>query len=173
MYAKVQEAINDLLFFFPPVLKFFVPSNPTYWISEAIPFHIQISSSLGTLRELFLPSTKKKGSGHVLQPQDTNPKSMGREEATMRVYIARDITVKMRGKKASRTAVVGSGMLRPVPPTDLGGTSTPCSSVCLDWEGEVKCSAEVRCGGFDVGYLDVKVGKLDTSRNDVKGLIRP
>ncbi|KAF5354938.1 hypothetical protein D9756_005408 [Leucocoprinus leucothites] len=118
----------------PVECHFFVPSNPTYCLSSTIPFHIQISSSLGTIRELFPPSSA------LLETQ------------------AREIVVKIRGKKAAKTVSIGSGKLRPVPPTDLGvgGASTPQDDMCLEWEGDVKCEEKVTSGGFDIGCLDVK-----------------
>ncbi|KAJ3566468.1 hypothetical protein NP233_g6988 [Leucocoprinus birnbaumii] len=128
----------------PVECHFLVPSNPTYCLSETIPFHIQIRSSLGTIRELFPPSSK------LLQPWQTQ---------------TREIVVYIRGKKAVRTVSIGSGKLRSVPPTDLGvgGASAPqADGVCLDWEGEVKCEARVTSGGFDMGCLDVKVRGIDT-----------
>ncbi|KXN85328.1 hypothetical protein AN958_11428 [Leucoagaricus sp. SymC.cos] len=136
----------------PVQCQFLVPSNPTYCLSDAIPFHIQLSSSLGTIRELFPPSSQ------FLQPRQTQDKKQKamRRGVAMRVYIAREIMVAIRGKKVYRTVAIGSGTVKAIPPTDLGRISVPPEDVCLEWEGEVKCWDQVTCGGFNVGCLNVK-----------------
>lgn len=78
----------------------------------------------------------------------------------MRIYIAREIGVEIRGQLGVRSVSIGSGRMRPVPPTDLGAghASAPPDDVYLDWEGDVRCSEKIHSGGFSIGGLHVRVG---------------
>ncbi|KAF9451980.1 hypothetical protein P691DRAFT_662123 [Macrolepiota fuliginosa MF-IS2] len=128
-----------------------VPANTTYSLSDVIPFHIQLASSLGSLREL-LPA-----SSCLLQPrQNTETKSAVGRGSAIRVSIVRQIMVEIHGEKSSRAMTIGTGTVWPVPPTDLGRVSMSPDDVCLDWEGEVRCEKEVKSGGFYLGSLQVK-----------------
>ncbi len=128
-----------------------MPINSSYSLSDTIPFHIQVLGSFETLKELFPPSSG------LLQPVQDDDTRGSRGDFAFEVYLARQVTVDIRGQKSSRTSVIGTGVMWPVPPTYIEAVPSAPDNVCLDWEGEVKCSKEVSCGGFFVGSLHVKV----------------
>lgn len=126
-----------------------MPAKYSHALSDSIPFHIQLSSSLDTLKELVSPS-------------DVRPRQVGKTKGpggvcAMRVYIARQIIVEIHGKTSFQTLNIGSGTIRAVPPADFEGETGRRKYPCLDWEGEVKCLEKIKTGGFDIGSLHVRV----------------
>ncbi|TFK44842.1 hypothetical protein BDQ12DRAFT_673669 [Crucibulum laeve] len=136
---------------------FVVPSIQAYALTDSIPFHIQLCSSLASLREL-LPSTSVllkppvSGGDGIKWITDDRP-----GDTVIRVYIARQVVLEMNSKRRFRTLVIGNAKLKPVPPLVTKSQDTLSSDeVHIDWEGEVRCRSEVSCGGFSVGGLIVK-----------------
>ena len=87
---------------------------------------------------------------------------MSRGKPVVRVYLLRQILVKVDGRRSWRNIVLGEGKLYPVtaqyyacPRTEI--TSGPQA---LDWEGELRCNGDVTIGGFNSGSLVVKVCRL-------------
>ena len=96
-----------------------------------------------------------------LKPDPSLPwyADMSRGKPVVRVYLLRQILVKVDGRRSWRNIVLGEGKLYPVtaqyyacPRTEI--TSGPQA---LDWEGELRCNGDVTIGGFNSGSLVVKV----------------
>ncbi|SJL10153.1 uncharacterized protein ARMOST_13537 [Armillaria ostoyae] len=121
----------------------FVPSVQTFAISDIIPFHVQLSGPLASLRKLF----------------STHPSSSGVQDL-FNVSIGRQISVTVRGIRSYQTTKIGEGRIRSVPPYP-----TCCRYPCgddisqddhFDWEGEIKCKSNVTVGGFTAAGASVK-----------------
>ncbi|KAF9485926.1 hypothetical protein BDN70DRAFT_794831 [Pholiota conissans] len=134
----------------------FVPSIQTFALTDTIPFHLQLCSSLRSLREL-LPSDCP------LVQTDACRKKMSKAEEyrvlvsdmPIRISIARQVTVDVNGRRRVRTFPCGVGRMWPVPPL-ASSEGAYTASAYLDWQGEIKCWADVTCGGFSVNGLHVK-----------------
>lgn len=159
-----------------PILsqKLFIPSVQTYALTDTIPFHLQLSSSLQSLRELLPPS-----STHLQVPGGSGDKTKAHGDPRLgpihsyaiRMSIARQVVVEVHGLRRFRTFTVGVGKIWSVPPAlhnhhgrgvgkERSGEHSGVSEdgdVYLDWQGEVKCWAEVNTGGFSASNLIVKV----------------
>ncbi|KAF9049864.1 hypothetical protein BJ165DRAFT_1454372 [Panaeolus papilionaceus] len=148
---------------------FFIPSVQTFAISDAIPFHVQLCSSIESLRELLpancsLLEPDADGStgsedGHRSKRRD----SLKHESFAIRVSIARQVVVEMQGKRRYRSFTLGTGTMKPVPPfvstsrsQQMGCCDVKEGDIVLDWKGEVKCWQDVKAGGFASGNLLVK-----------------
>lgn len=146
--------------------KLFIPSVQTFALTDTIPFHLQLCSSMSSLRDLLPPY-----SPHL---QITCPTTSSKiiadpyaAECTIRVSIARQVVVEVNGRRRFRTFTIGIGKMWSIPPQVAvmdyeHGEGDPFSGdadadICLDWQGEVKCWGEVTSGGFSVGNLIVKV----------------
>jgi len=121
----------------PVSCRFFIPSVGAFGLSDSIPFHIQLSSSLASLR-LLLP--------------DERP-----ESSSVRVCLTRQMMVEIN-TKCTRTQVLAEGKVRSLaPPADA--IYSDDHDVYVDFEGEVQCQStrkEVRYGGFNSGTVVVK-----------------
>ncbi|KAK0469272.1 uncharacterized protein EV420DRAFT_1258801 [Desarmillaria tabescens] len=127
----------------PVQCNLFVPSVQTFAISDIIPFHVQLSGPLTSLRKLF----------------STLPSSLGVQNV-LSISIRRQISVIVRGIRSYQTTKIGEGKIRSVPPYPKG-CRYPCSESTsqddhLDWEGEVKCTSNVTVGGFSAAGASVK-----------------
>ncbi|KAG7445716.1 uncharacterized protein BT62DRAFT_969440 [Guyanagaster necrorhizus] len=118
----------------------FIPSVQIFSFSDIIPFHVQLSGPLSSLRQLF-PHVPSLSSSH--------------QQSSVTVTILRQIAVTIRGTRAWRNATIGEGKIRPVPPASQpqAGNSQVES---LDWEGEVQCLPSVNVGGFSTAGAAVK-----------------
>ncbi|KAF8967900.1 hypothetical protein BDZ97DRAFT_1903155 [Flammula alnicola] len=150
----------------------FIPSIQTFALTDTIPFHLQLCSSLKSLRELLPPSSAllhTDAQANALSKADEYRLLGG--DAAIRVSIARQVVVEVNGRKRIRTFPCGVGRLWPVPPHNLKVASDRANAanlpqydvdldsdadVYLDWQGEVKCWAEVTAGGFSTSSLLVK-----------------
>jgi len=123
----------------PVSCRFFIPSVGAFGLSDSIPFHIQLSSSLASLR-LLLP----------------NENSESKRSRLIRVFITRQTMVEAHTRKCWKSVTLGEGTLRPVaPPADAPFTSD-AGEVNVDWEGEVCYEKKVLHGGFNIGTVIVK-----------------
>jgi len=143
----------------------FIPSIQTYALTDTIPFHLQLCSSLKSLRELLPPSSthlQLPGVDHVKSTSDPRIAPYA-----IRLSIARQVVVEVNGRRRFRTFTIGVAKMWSVPPV-VHNSSGPSwqeydtvsgeadADVCLDWQGEVKCWAEVASGGFTASNLIVK-----------------
>ncbi|KAF8200996.1 hypothetical protein BJ912DRAFT_843974 [Pholiota molesta] len=149
----------------------FIPSIQTFALTDTIPFHLQLCSSIRSLREL-LPADC------ALLQTDTHLRKLSKaeeyrilvSETPIRISIARQVTVDVNGRRRVRTFPCGVGKMWPVPPRAAAHARSRSNSAdtqedvdvdleaeaYLDWQGEIKCWAEVTSGGFSVNDLHVK-----------------
>ncbi|KAF8161225.1 hypothetical protein B0H34DRAFT_781810 [Crassisporium funariophilum] len=143
----------------------FIPSVQTYALTDTIPFHLQLSSSLKSLRELLPPTSALLQLPNVNHPKTTDRRLSVVGAYAIRLSIARQVVVEVNGRRRFRTFTLGVGKMWPVPPLAVNGDACGQEkiaademdkNICLDWQGEVKCWAEVTAGGFSVSNLLVK-----------------
>ncbi|KDQ25454.1 hypothetical protein PLEOSDRAFT_1019990, partial [Pleurotus ostreatus PC15] len=147
-----------------------VPAAQIFGLEEAIPFHIQLTGTIASLRA-FLPQSTEV---YPLSPIDTTSTvdtsatllRLSRSSSytppspkpVIRVFLLRQISVQVRGQKAWRNCTLGEGKIWPLPPP---AGSMDClvperEEANLDWEGEVRCNRNTMVGGFNAGQLAVK-----------------
>ncbi|KAF7345020.1 hypothetical protein MVEN_01664800 [Mycena venus] len=108
----------------------FLPMVEIFGLEDTIPFHVQLTGSVSSLRE-FLP---KSGDG---------------EKATIVGSLVRQIVVELGGRRATRNIVLGHAKMSPRPP----GAAADAHEASLDWDGEVRCKADTMVGMFDAGCV--------------------
>ncbi|KAI0064151.1 hypothetical protein BV25DRAFT_1823719 [Artomyces pyxidatus] len=133
----------------------FIPAVQAYAVTDAVPFYLQLRArpaSLHAFMHTTVPSSPKlKRSRSNLDPAS---------KPVVRVFLLREVSAVIRGQHSCRTAVLGEGTLRSLPPGDAS-TSSPlrppvdgCGT--LDYEGEVKCTSDVEVASFTVGRFVVR-----------------
>jgi len=122
-------------------VQLFIPAVQTFCITDTIPVHVQLCSSLASLRELL--------------PEDSPPDRFG-----IRLSVFRQVAVEVGGKRCSQTLTLGQGRLWPVSPDEQRRCGP--DEVSMDWRGEVRCWKEAQVGGFGTCSLTVKVSYLET-----------
>jgi len=140
----------------------FIPSIQAFALTDTIPFHLQIGSSLQSLQELLPPTSALLKLPSGVDQAKAGTQNDRREEGgqTIRLSITRQVVVEIGGQRRFRTFTVGVGSMWPVPPNSRDGEWSAESKeedVCLDWQGEVKAWPEVTTGGFSASNLLVKV----------------
>ncbi|KAF9013315.1 hypothetical protein BDQ17DRAFT_1231603 [Cyathus striatus] len=144
----------------PLFCNLFVPSSRIYGLDDIIPFHVQLTGKIASLREFFptpsldrIVSTDSRLTDRSLTPQKNPP-----GEQKIRVYFLRQVSVEIDITKSWKNKVIGEGYLYPLPPSMPSCYSMP-NVTCedhLDWEGEIKCDPDVEVGGFHTNNLHVK-----------------
>ncbi|KIY67161.1 hypothetical protein CYLTODRAFT_422779 [Cylindrobasidium torrendii FP15055 ss-10] len=109
---------------------FLTPAVQTYGLEDAIPFHIQLSGPLGSL-SLLVP-----------------------DRLVMAVSLVRRTVVTVNGRTQWRNRSIGEGKVWAMPPPATA--SMDALGVYTDWEGEVRCTSEVRSGSFNIGVVAVQ-----------------
>jgi hypothetical protein len=147
--------------------QFLLPSVRSFGLSDTIPFHIQITGPLRSLRLLLSHLSTEKLSGMELnRPKDPHVMIIS-------VHILREIYVEVNRQVVWKHCVIGRGILRAIPPQFdcrdgdwCGNNSISEPSLdteqCIDWEGHVQCREDVKVGNFDAGKVALKVGNLNT-----------
>ncbi|ESK95174.1 hypothetical protein Moror_13809 [Moniliophthora roreri MCA 2997] len=117
----------------------FIPSSKIFSFSDKIPFHVQLSGPLNSLRDL-----------------SQNEKS-GPSPPVVRVHLLRQTSLEIDGQKAWRNSTLATGEIRPIPPP-MSTITDPTGSreESFDWEGEVEVPTNISCPSFNVGDLAVK-----------------
>ncbi|KAJ7467131.1 hypothetical protein FB451DRAFT_1093163 [Mycena latifolia] len=112
----------------------FVPSVGVFGMSEMVPFHLQLSGSIRSLRELLLLRS--------------NPE----RSKAIRVYLLRQIVL----AAAKVNTILGEGSLRSLPPViyDLPNSLSSKSEDTLSWEGEIQLQ-DIATPTFDAGTFRV------------------
>ena len=132
------------------VYQLFVPVARVYGLSDAIPFHVQLSGSLNSIRSfLMLSQADGPSPSPVLRPSNL-------PQTTVRVYLLRHVSIDIRGYKSSRNTIIAEAQLREIPPTTDSCYESP-DIVHLDWEGELSCSEDIIVGGFTTSNIVMKV----------------
>ncbi|KAH6913807.1 hypothetical protein BKA70DRAFT_1369248 [Coprinopsis sp. MPI-PUGE-AT-0042] len=139
---------------------FLLPSVQSYSVSDTVPFHIQLRGPLASLSEIVPPQSP------LLDPNTAEATtSAGLDLGSdgphpVRVYIARQVHIQVKGITRSRTYTVGTAKIWPIPPVimheeeDLQGESE--EELCLDWQGKLKCCDDAVKASFSAGNLTVK-----------------
>ncbi|KAF9043484.1 hypothetical protein BDZ89DRAFT_1199214 [Hymenopellis radicata] len=136
----------------------FVPSIQTFSVTDAIPFHVQLTAPLKSL-QLFFPSGALPQSLHPSAPSPSYssvPPSPfpSNSPSSISVYLLRQVIVELNNRTFTRSTVIGSGSLRAVPPPL--SRSPPRREDHMDWEGEVRCNSDVKAGGFVAAGVTVR-----------------
>ncbi|KAJ7488888.1 hypothetical protein FB451DRAFT_1223192 [Mycena latifolia] len=114
----------------------FLPSVEIFGLEDTIPFHVQLTGPLGSLRE-FLPEA-----GDAASPRNS----------TIVGSLVRQIIVELNGRRAVRNMVIGHAKLASRPP----GAVTDAREASLDWDGELRCKADTTVGMFDTGCFRIQ-----------------
>lgn len=179
--ALLLTTRTDVIFMDPQL---FIPAVQIYALSDTVPFHLHLRGSPASLLAFLsgpTPASPKlpKGIKHLgssiktrtssprASADDTRPQFDTATRATMpfnynassvRVYILRQVCVRVNGQKSWRDVVLGEGKLWPLhsqtPDLRPDGADGDHS---VDWEGEVRCGSDVAVASFSSGDLVVKV----------------
>jgi len=96
----------------------FVPSVQTFALTDTIPFHLQLCSSLQSLQELLPPTStlpRLPNGINQLQGGSQNDRWSTDGGRTIRLCIMRQVVVEVDGRRRSRTFEVGVGNMWPIP----------------------------------------------------------
>ncbi|EGN98524.1 hypothetical protein SERLA73DRAFT_153556 [Serpula lacrymans var. lacrymans S7.3] len=129
----------------------FIPSVQVFALTDVIPFHLQLRGPKSSLSAFIY---------HVSSPTGSNS-SLGIIGTAIRVYISRQVIVKVGEEKIHRKRVLGEGTLRALSSSsDIKPIFRHSSSTdgldTLDWEGELQCNKEITTPGFSIPQLAVK-----------------
>ncbi|KAJ7156145.1 hypothetical protein C8R46DRAFT_857648, partial [Mycena filopes] len=120
----------------PIDLHLFLPTVEIFGLEDTIPFHIQLTGPVASLRE-FLPAPDAQ------------------QATTIVGSLVRQIVVDLNGRTASRNIVIGDAKLCSRPPGADAGVDTP-HEASLDWDGEVRSRADTMVGMFDAGCVRIQ-----------------
>ncbi|KAG2009995.1 hypothetical protein CC2G_012856 [Coprinopsis cinerea AmutBmut pab1-1] len=146
----------------PLPVHLFIPAGRVYGLQDTIPFHLQISGPVSSLKELFMSPSGALDRVLSSDSRTTASSTQSNSKETkspIRVYLMRQVTVEVRGEKAFRNTVIGEGSLTAVPPlmsSCWSATSSDCAEEHLDWEGTLKCDPSITVGGFIASNVQVK-----------------
>jgi hypothetical protein len=141
-------------------LQLFIPSVQIYGFSDTIPFHLQLSGSVSSLRALAVPTSQQPVKSPTPSSASSSLTRSIPETVGMRVMLSREIYVEVRGHRTKRTCGLGEGTFRPLPPVASSLDSAHLGEnevMFLDWEGELHCTEDISCTGFYTDILVVKV----------------
>ncbi|EGO24101.1 hypothetical protein SERLADRAFT_362165 [Serpula lacrymans var. lacrymans S7.9] len=144
----------------------FIPSVQVFALTDTIPFHLQLRAPMSSLSAFI---------SHVSSPTGSNSSS-GISGATVRVYLSRQMTVKVGDQKNIRKRVLGEGTLRALSSSSevkplFRHSSSKDGLDTLDWEGEVQCSREITTPAFCTPQFAVK--SIFSSQDSIVLLITP
>ncbi|TFK70937.1 hypothetical protein BDN72DRAFT_818177 [Pluteus cervinus] len=143
----------------------FLPSGRVYSLEDTIPFHIQLTGAVSSLRELLGTCTSPSSPSSL--PSQLAP----RLRCALRVYLLRQVCLESRGRRSWRNITMGEGEVHPVPPlladrygcpmTNCHGNEINALSESrvenLDWEGELKVkNGQAETASFSTGPIAVK-----------------
>ncbi|KAJ6629305.1 hypothetical protein B0H10DRAFT_2208720 [Mycena sp. CBHHK59/15] len=123
----------------PIDIHLFLPVVEIFGLEDTIPFHIQLTGPVSSLRE-FLPESTSTG-------DTTLP-----DKTTIQGTLVRQVLVDLHERKSWRNVVIGHAKLSSCPP----GASSDDREASLDWDGEVRCKDNVLVGMFDGGLVKVQ-----------------
>ncbi|KAG1901322.1 uncharacterized protein F5891DRAFT_1028872 [Suillus fuscotomentosus] len=128
----------------------FIPSSQVYPLSETIPFHLQMRAPSSSLA----PFINKSAPKHGLPV-------LSSEEITIRVYLLRQVVVKIFEEQKLSNQIIGEGKLTyssPLPDNHHSYCNVPLGEGidCLDWDGELRYTEDVTVGSFATNPLSVR-----------------
>ncbi|KAJ7692477.1 hypothetical protein B0H17DRAFT_934086 [Mycena rosella] len=116
----------------PPVhLHLFIPAAEIFGLDDTIPFHVQLTGAVASLRT-FLPDPSQKG------PE-------------IQVSLLRQL---IAGPTRSVRFTAAHATLGSAPPGASARTSDESAS--LDWAGVLPCNPDIQVGSFDAGLLKIQ-----------------
>lgn len=81
-----------------------------------------------------------------------------RDELVLRVYLLRQVSVRVNGQKAWRNRIIGEGAIWPTNhPPDIDDLGEGAGHSALDWAGELRVEKDVTVPSFAAGDLTIKV----------------
>ncbi|KAF9073477.1 hypothetical protein BDP27DRAFT_280109 [Rhodocollybia butyracea] len=163
----------------PIEVQFFIPSERKYGIKDEIPFHIQLTGPASSLKALYshlLLEHVDNGSSVVSLSPPPSPSLTGLPPActsksqtfiSLRVTLNRQVCVEIKDQVVWKHFAIGEGRVHPLPPPfesvvadeEHQVSSSQSSSETmgfLDGAGDIKCSADVKYGDFNVGKVQIK-----------------
>jgi len=137
--------------------QFFIPSSRVYGIRDKIPFHIQLTGSLASLRKFLRPPEPEPEDLASSASTKKAPlkRLCGHPKANFTVSILRQTTLDTPYSAVRRNAIIGGGPARQVAPPFSGCPLRRDGELHLDWEGEVQVNADVEVGSFSVSDVSV------------------
>ncbi|KAJ7110962.1 hypothetical protein C8R44DRAFT_856753 [Mycena epipterygia] len=122
----------------PLQFSFFVPSAKVVELRDAVPFHIQLTGPISLLQHFRMYD--------------------GSWKRIIQCSIQRDVVVNMHGCPTTRSVRIAQCTPRPCPAARAGTSQTAqrTSTATLDWDGELRCDADVRVGAFDGGLIKIQ-----------------
>ncbi|KAJ7593831.1 hypothetical protein C8J56DRAFT_1160590 [Mycena floridula] len=112
----------------PISCQLYLPSVGVFALHDSIPFYLQLTASVSSLR--------------LLTPNQRKP--------SIRVYLLRQVVLTINRQKIPKHLVLGQATLNPLPPALSQDEN-------LNWEGSVRSTnLDAPVGGFDAGLLAVQ-----------------
>ncbi|KAF6755773.1 hypothetical protein DFP72DRAFT_989896 [Ephemerocybe angulata] len=124
----------------------FIPAGRVYGIKDTIPFHLQLSGRVSSLRELFAASSSLDRVISTDSSVTASSKTAPEAKAVIRVSLMRQVSVDLHGHKGWRNITLCEGTLSSVPPlmSTCYSPASPTREEHLDWEGELRCEDGVK-----------------------------
>lgn len=133
-------------------VNFFLPAVRTFGLRDSIPYHIQISGSISSLKE-FHSNVQYNLDSESLSSSPLRSRS-NNLTLTMSVSLRRQVRVDVKSQSVRKGSLIGTGTLNAVaPPIELDLTLHSLQEMTLDWEGTVRCRPEICVGHFDARNL--------------------
>ncbi|KIK69538.1 hypothetical protein GYMLUDRAFT_79671 [Collybiopsis luxurians FD-317 M1] len=132
---------------------FFVPAVRSFGLRDRIPYHIQLSGPIPSLKEFYSHAQYEPDASSLsfLSPRSRSNNLL----LTVSVSLRRQVRVDVKGQSVWKTSLIGSGTLTALPPSiDLDSSLDSSSQeMSLDWEGHIQCREEIHVGHFDAGKI--------------------
>ncbi|KAJ7108016.1 hypothetical protein C8R43DRAFT_1140154 [Mycena crocata] len=118
----------------------FIPAAEVFALSDTIPFSVQLTGPVDSLRE-FLPDSAATTS---------RPAKIG-----ITVTLMRNLVLDIHGCPEPCWIAAGHATLASTPP-GASSAAEPADCASLDWTGELRCKAGLEVASFDAGLLKVQ-----------------
>ncbi|KAJ7110967.1 hypothetical protein C8R44DRAFT_799757 [Mycena epipterygia] len=115
----------------PLQFSFFVPSAKVVELRDAVPFHIQLTGPISLLQHFRMYD--------------------GSWKRIIQCSIQRDVVVNMHGCPTTRSVRIAQ-----CTPPGTSQTTQRTSTATLDWDGELRCDADVGIGAFAGGLIKIQ-----------------
>ncbi|KAF4597844.1 hypothetical protein EYR38_006235 [Pleurotus pulmonarius] len=137
----------------PITVDFFIPATRIFAITDVIPFHIQLSGEISSMRAFF-PELPPEVYPPTLQPLKSSWKRKKSRWKFLRLVLMRRVSVQIHGLTSENTSQTGEGETLPLPPDIF---EVPDSQeLQLHWRGEIACDPDLAVGSFSVPNLSVR-----------------
>ncbi|KAG9220350.1 hypothetical protein CCMSSC00406_0006615 [Pleurotus cornucopiae] len=137
----------------PITVDFFIPATRIFAITDIIPFHIQLSGDISSMRAFF-PELPPEVYPPTLQPLKASWKRKKPRWKFLRLLLMRRVSVQIHGQTSENNAQTSEGTILPLPP-DIFAVSES-QELQLHWEGEITGGPNLAVGSFSVPNLSVR-----------------